>query len=332
VNAGGKRRRSAMRSSHRCAADPGLARGVAPARVALALSVAVAILLPVAAAAQDLEPRSYANTPVGINFLVAAYAYSMGGLSTDPSLPLENAELDVHSEVFAYARSFGLLGRSAKFDAILPVAELSGSAELAGVHYERNVSGLLDPRLRVSWNFFGAPAHELADHASHPQDVIAGVSLQVAVPLGQYDSTRAVNLGTNRWAIKPEVGISKAVGKFILELQTGLAIYTDNGDFFGGSTREQEPIYSIQGHAIYNITRGMWAAFDVIWYGGGRTTIDGVKKDDEQGNLRLGGTLAIPVTAHQSVKLHASGAAVTSVGTDFTSVGIAWQYRWGGGL
>jgi hypothetical protein len=40
------------------------------------------------AAAQDLEPRSYVNTPVGMNFLVAGYAYTTGGVALDASVPL----------------------------------------------------------------------------------------------------------------------------------------------------------------------------------------------------------------------------------------------------
>ena len=296
------------------------------------LLVALALAWATAARAQDLEPRSYANTPVGLNFLVAAYAYSTGGVAVDASIPLDKAHIDVHSEVFAYARSFGLFGRSAKFDAILPVAELSGSAEFAGMPVNRNVSGLADPRLRFSYNFYGAPAHTLAEHDRFPQNLILGGSLQVVVPGGQYEDSRAVNLGNNRWAFRPELGLSKALGRFILEMQTGAAFFTENNDWLGNGKREQDPIYYLQGHAIYGFPRGMWAALDTIWYVGGRTTINNVENHDEQGNLRVGGTLAIPVTARHSIKLHASGAAITRHGTDFTVVGIAWQYRWGGGL
>ena len=45
---------------------------------------AVITLLFVAAQthAGEIEPRAYVNTPVGISFLLAGYAYSDGGLST----------------------------------------------------------------------------------------------------------------------------------------------------------------------------------------------------------------------------------------------------------
>ena len=72
------------------------------------------------------------------------------------------------------------------------------------------------------------------------------------MPLGQYDSDKLVNLGTNRWSVKPELGISKVWGPLTLEAAAGVTFYTTNDDFFGGKRREQEPLYSIQGHLIYN--------------------------------------------------------------------------------
>ena len=94
---------------------------------------------------------------------------------------------------------------------------------------------------------------------------------------------------------------------------------------------EKEPLYSIQGHAIYYTRFGLWAAVDVTYYGGGRTTVDGERGEEPQ-NLRVGGTLAIPITQYHSVKLYASTGAVARVGGNFTTAGIAWQFRWGGGL
>jgi hypothetical protein len=162
--------------------------------------VALVLLRATTSAAQDLEPRAYVNTPVGMNFLVAGYAYTTGGVALDASIPLEDAEIDIHGEVLAYARSFGWLGRSGKFDAIMAAAQLDGTATFAGEPVEREVSGLADSRLRVSYNLYGAPALTLEEHQSWQQDVLVGVSLQMIVPTGQYDDDRAVNLGSNRWA------------------------------------------------------------------------------------------------------------------------------------
>jgi hypothetical protein len=282
--------------------------------------------------AQDLEPRAYVNTPVGLNFLIAGYGYAAGGVATDPALPLQNAHLQVHSAILAYARSLDVWGRSGKVDVVLPYAWLSGTAEVEGQPRERDVSGFADPRLRFSVNLYGAPALSLQEFARYRQDLIIGASLQVAAPLGQYNATKLVNIGTNRWSFKPELGISKAWGPLTLELATGVTLYTDNHDFFGGKTRAQAPIYSVQGHVSYSLGAGIWAALDGTYYTGGRTTVDGVEGNDLQKNARLGVTVALPVNRHLSVKLYGSTGVSTRTGSDFGAVGLFLQYRWGGGL
>jgi hypothetical protein len=284
------------------------------------------------AAAQDLEPRAYANTPVGMSFAVLAYGYSTGSIALDASVPLEDAKLDLHTEVFALAHSFALFGNSAKVDAIFPVGELSGTARFNGADVERNVSGLGDQRLRFSYNFYGAPALTVEQHQDWHQDLLVGGSLQVTMPGGQYDVERVVNLGSNRWAFKPEIGVSKAFGDLLVEVDTALSLYTSNDDYLDTHTRKQDPLFAVQVHGIYTLWRGVWAALDATYYTGGQTSVDGVDAHDSQSNLRLGGTVALPVSRHQSIKLYSSGAVLTRTGSEFTAVGIAWQYRWGGGL
>jgi len=287
---------------------------------------------PSRAHAQDLEPRAYANTPVGMNFVLLGYAYSEGGVTVDPSVPLTNADIHIHSTFLGYARSLDLWGLSGKVAAVLPHAWLSGTADFMGQPREREVSGFGDPKLQLSVNLYGAPALSLKEFADYKQDLIVGASLTVQLPLGQYDSDKLVNIGTNRWAVKPEVGISKAWGPLILELIGGVILYTDNDGFLGGRTREQDPLYSVQAHVIYSFPFGIWVALDGTYYTGGRTTVDGVRNDDRQENTRLGATVAFPVDRHNSVKVHASTGATARTGTDFTTVGILWQFRWGGGL
>ena len=98
------------------------------------------------------------------------------------------------------------------------------------------MAGLLDPRFRVSVNLIGAPALSVKDFANYRQDLIVGVSLQVSAPVGQYDNSKLLNLGNNRWSFRPELGISKAVGPWTFELAPSVTFFTDNTDFFGGNT------------------------------------------------------------------------------------------------
>jgi len=284
------------------------------------------------AGAQDIEPRAYSNAPVGVNFLIAGYAYTRGGLPSDTAAPITNANLNTSNAVLAYARALDLWGLSGKFDAIVPYTWLSGTAEYRGEPVERTVSGFGNSAFRLSINLYGAPALTLKEFADWKQDLIVGASLQVLAPWSQYDSGRLVNIGTNRWAFKPEVGISKAVGPWTLEMQAAAAIYTDNDDFYGGNTRSQDPLYSLQGHLIYGFRSGIWASLDATYFTGGRTTINGVLNNDVQRNWRVGATLAFPVDRANSIKFYASSGVSARTGNNYDAIGVAWQYRWGGGL
>ena len=311
-----------------------------PARIEFIAAVAllgVAVLFhPGSANAQSMEPRIYSNAPVGMNFLILGYAYQRGDVLTDPSVPVKDVSVQAHTAVLAYSRVLDIWGKSGKIDMVVPYSWLSGSGTVQTVQEEggvnRNVNGFADPAMRFSVNLYGAPALSLEEFKEYRQDTILGVSLLVTAPLGQYDSSRLANIGTNRWSFKPGLGISQALGRWTLEGIAGVTFYTENNEFLGNHTREQDPIYTLEGHIIYNFPSGIWGSLDGTYYTGGRTTIDGVRGNDLQSNWRLGGTLTFPINIHNSVKLYASRGVRTRVGGDFDLLGIGWLYRWGGGL
>jgi hypothetical protein len=307
-------------------------RTVPPVRIAPAAALGLVLLLTASVSfAQEIEPRAYSNIPTGLNFLAIGYAYSQGDVAFDASVPLEDASLRVHGTFLGYVRSFEFFGKSANAAIAIPYGWVSGEATFRGQPREREVNGFADPRLRLSVNLYGAPALSSEEFASYQQDLIVGVSVAVSVPLGQYDGDKLVNIGTNRWAVKPEIGLSKAWGPLTLELAAGVTFFTANDDFLGGRTLERAPLYSLQGHLIYSLPYGIWAALDAVGYRGGRTTLDGERGEDVQENVRVGLTMSFPLTRHSSVKLYGSTGVHARVGTSFNTVGIAWQVRWGGG-
>lgn len=294
--------------------------------------VNIACWLPSLVFGQDLEPRTYANTPVGLNFLILGYGHTEGGVATDPALPIENTQVELHTAVLAYARSFDFYGKSAKFDLILPYGSVEGSVTAVGEFRQRQVDGLIDPRFHISYNFFGAPALSMKEFADYQQDTIIGATLEITAPGGQYDADKLLNLGTNRWSIKPELGISKRLGPLTFELAGGVRFYTDNEQFLGDRLREQDPLYSVQGHLIYNIGYGIWLAADATFYTGGQTRVNGRKNDDNLENSRVGATLALPIDRYHSIKLYYSTGVSVLAGSNFDTTGIAWQYRFGDDL
>jgi hypothetical protein len=218
------------------------------------------------------------------------------------------------------------------FEVLVPYVWLSGSADFEGTTVARVVNGFANPLVRLSINLYGAPAMTLKEFANYKQNWIVGASVRVSAPLGQYDDSRVVNIGLNRWSIRPEMGVSKAAGHWTLEIAGGATLYTDNKDFIGGRTRSQDPLYSSQAHAIYSFPKGIWASLDGTYFTGGQSTLNGVRTDDFQRNWRAGATVALPVDIHNSIKLYASRGVSARTGNNFDLIGIVWQYRWGGGL
>ena len=297
-------------------------------------ALAFALLAPAACVlAQSIEPRAYSAAPVGVNFVVAGYAYSTGAVGFDASAPLQNGQIHVHSLPLAYVRTLDVLGNSGTIALVLPFASLSGSATLNGsAEVKREISGMGDPLVRLAMNFYGAPAMSAEQFASYRQNLIAGASVSISGPFGQYDPQRLINLGTNRWSAKPELGVSRALGPWTLELAAGATWFTRNDEFFQGNTREQDPLYSAQLHLTRQFGRGAWGAVSATYYEGGRSTLNGVAQDDRQEGTRVGLTLALPLSRQQSVKLFAQTGLYARTGGEASTVGLAWQYRWGGGL
>jgi hypothetical protein len=173
---------------------------------------------------------------------------------------------------------------------------------------------------------------DLKEFRNYQQDLILGGTLTVTAPTGQYDSSRLVNLGTNRWSVRPELGASQAFGPLTMELSAGPTFFTDNNDFLNGHTRSQDPIISGQAHAINDFGSGIWGSLDAQYWIGGSTAIDGQGNHDLQRNWRVGGTFAVPLSPNYSLKFFASTGVYARTNNNFDLVGILLQYRWGAGL
>ena len=282
-------------------------------------------------AGQQLEPRAYSVSPVGTNIVVFGYGRSTGDIAFDPSLPITDARAAINAASAGYFRSIDFFGRSANVSIALPYVWGNLQGNVAGQFLQVRRSGLGDPLLRFAVNLHDAPAMGLKEFAKYRQKTVIGASVVVVVPLGQYDPAKAINLGGNRWAFKPEIGISKAVRRVYLDFYLGAWLFTDNKNS-QGRIRKQHPIASGQFHLSYNARPRLWVAFDTTFYAGGRTFVNGVRGNDLQRNSRVGGTLSIKLDRRQSLKFAYSRGAVTNIGANFQAVSVAYQYLWGRGL
>ena len=210
--------------------------------------------------AQQLEPRAYSLSPVGTNFLGTAYFYSSGGAVLDPSVPIENIQARVHTAVPFYGRTFGLFGRLANVSIIAPFAYAVVEGDVQEARKSVDRTGFGDPAVRLAVNLIGGPALTPQEFRAFKPETTLGASITVIAPFGQYDSAKLINLGTNRWAFRPELGLSCPAGPWDFELYAGVWLFTANNDFFGGQVRRQDPLVSLQTHIVYTIRPRMWAA------------------------------------------------------------------------
>ena len=291
--------------------------------------LALILLAPALSLAQSIEPRAYSNIPTGMNFLLIGYGYSEGEVGFDATVPLEDGKTRVHAMPVGYVRSLDVFGNAGNIALLLPFADMTATATLNGTtEARREVSGLADPAVRLAVNFLGAPALEAKEFAGYKQDLIVGTSLTVTAPFGQYDPSRLVNLGSNRWSMKPELGLSQALGPWTLEFATGITWFTRNDEFYNGSTRSQDPIYSMQLHVTRQLARGTWAAFSAAHYQGGQSTINGAARNDGLDGTRLAATFALPLNRSNSLKFSANSGVWARTGSQFDGIGVVWQHIW----
>jgi Putative MetA-pathway of phenol degradation len=278
--------------------------------------------------AQELQPRAYIPTPVGVNFFGTSYSNNRGGLLFDPSLPVEDARVDANIVTFAFGQTLGVLGRTAQVLAVVPYVEANLEGLVSGASQNLYRSGLGDITVRYSMNIHGAPAMHPKEYAHYVQKTIVGASLTVITPTGQYDANKLINIGSNRYGFKPEVGVSRAIGKWTIEGAAGVWLYTANDRFYPSAIRTQTPLGSLQAHFLRLLPHRSWLAADATFFTGGRSQIAGRANNDYLGNARLGASFGIAITPRQAIKISYFDGLVTRLGADIQSIGVSYNVIW----
>ena len=299
---------------------------VARRRVLVGLALfLVSPLMAGEAAAQELEPRAYSANPIGVTFAGVAVTHSTGDVVLEATSPITDVNAKVYIGTLGVGGTFALFGHTASLGAGVPYAwaKVSGRIEEAARSVER--SGLADARLRFAVNLLGGRAMALPEFVRRKPSTTVGASLTLSMPTGQYFTDKLVNIGTNRWAVKPEIGVSHPAGPWTFELYGGGWFFTDNSSYQVDKTREQHSMLSLQSHVGYTIQPRLWVTADVTYYTGGRVVIDGVPASEWEDNMRVGLTASLPVRKTNSLKLAWSKGAVTRFGGNFSTWSIGWQ-------
>jgi hypothetical protein len=286
--------------------------------------------------AQDLAPRAYIITPVSSNAITLTGAIYDGSININGILPISDATGTFGVPILSYYHSFGIVGRSANFVATLPYAVGNFSGTEAGAEEQRHLSGLMDTSYRFSVNLLGGPSMKTREFMKWRQRVLLGTSLRVTAPTGQYDPTKLLNWGDNRWSFKPELGYSERWKHWVVDAYGGAWFFTKNQEYWsrtpsfpGVRTLSQNPLGSFEGHLSYDLKPRLWISLDGNYYFGGTTTI-GTEQDSRsrQTGSRIGATASFPLSKHASLKFSYSDGVFVAVGGNFHNGSVAWQYSW----
>ena len=257
--------------------------------------------------ALEPEPHKWNHLPVGINFAGVGYAYSEADIFLDPTLLLEDVELELHTWAGKYIRTFELFARSARIDLTQAYQEGEWTGLLNGSPASTSRRGLSDTFVRLALNLYGAPPLKGKDfavyRAENKDETIIGVALAVRLPTGNYKDDKLLNLGKNRFAFRPQLGFIHSWGRWTVEATGEVAFYTKNDDFYNGNTLEQEPLYIIHGHLISSFNPGFWISASYGYDYGGEISINDVDKDDKKQDIGWVFSLAYPINRSSGIKV-----------------------------
>lgn len=160
--------------------------------------VVAALCFPDRAHSQFTDPRTYANTPVGVNQIELAYAYAHSNASIDTSLIIAGAKVNLNQGTIEYTRDFSFIHHLAWVEAGVPIAGLDGS--VTGTNIQRSITSTGDSSYEIATLLKGGPALSVAQFGSYKPTTTVGVSLTITAPSGQYNADKLLNLGSDRWS------------------------------------------------------------------------------------------------------------------------------------
>jgi len=283
--------------------------------------------------ALDFEPRQWSHLPVGTNFAGVGYAYTDADIAFDPVLKLEDVEMELQTWAGKYIRTFELFEKSARIDLTQGYQKGRWTGLLDGAPASTSRSGWTDTFLRLAVNLYGAlplRRKEFVAYRSGVKDeTIVGMGLVVRLPTGEYMEDKLINLGQNRFAFRPQLGINHTRGKWTLEASGEVAFYTDNDEFFNGNKLEQKPLYIIHGHLIRTFRPGLWVSASVGYDYGGESKINGVEKDDNKQDVGWGLSFAWPISRNAGFKASYIGSRkLESTGLDSDTLAASLSFSW----
>ena len=299
----------------------------------LTVLLLIGLGLPDSARAQDLEPRRWSHLPIGQNIVGLGYVYTEADIFFSPVLKITDGISRINGLGLTAIHSFELAGKSARFSLMLPYVSGRWEGDVDDEFQVIRRRGAGDPRLRFSMNLYGAPPLKGPAYAQYraeqTSNTVVGASIAMTVPLGKYCDDCLINIGNNRWSVRPQLGVVHTRGPWSFELTGSVFVFTDNDNFVDKALLEQKPVYTLQTHVIYDFKPGIWASLSTGYANGGQIHIDQLKTAFEVDNWVWAASFGVPVAKTQSLKLTwLSGRTQNLAGRDSDNLLLSWSIRW----
>ena len=292
----------------------------------------VVFRIPDQAHAQFTDPHSYDNTPAGTNQIELAYAFARANASIDTSLIVSGARFNLNQVTITYTRYFGFVHRLFWVEAGFPVADLNGS--VSGTNLQGSTTGTGDSSYTVAALLKGGPALSVAQFANYRPITTVGVSLAITAPTGQYDPNKILNLGSDRWSLKPEIAVSHPFGpeqKWEVEAYANSFFFTDNTSYRGREILRQRALPGLEGHISYSFIDSLWASIDARYSFRGSTFVNDVNQNNSQQNFSLGSEVNVSLNPRNSLVFEFARSLVHQNGPALSGFAVKYNYSWGKG-
>jgi hypothetical protein len=274
--------------------------------------------------------RDWQNLPTDLNMVFGYYNRIDTNTPIDTSLPIDGLSLNANLYIARYARSFAVDGRNSAIQILQPYADISASFDNARFFDgTKHNGGMADTQVVLVHNLFGGPALTKEEFANWTPETFMTGALWITAPTGDYDKNRVINIGSNRWAFKPEIAFGTPIGPTWLEINSYVSLYGDNDNYQGSEKLEQKPLYAVEGHFSYTFNRALWASLDATYNRGGETKIDGDWQDNKQENALLGASVGFMLSPQFGGLIAYSDTVSERTGSpDVNTWTLRLQYAW----
>jgi hypothetical protein len=271
-----------------------------------------------ASGAQQFDPAHfiYPNADTEANVMIASWARHMTLFDRPSSL------------------AFNIAGGSADLDVSVPVTGFLPPGATPGSSFSQSTSGFADPTIQLDVNIFGtSPLKSGVDLLNYEPTWTFDAAVMLAIPVGEYDDDKLVNMGLNRWfgrlalPFKYHFGVFDRGHMSSIEITPSVWLFGENDDFVGQKL-ENDPLWQLEAHLTHDFTVGFFGSLDLLYRGGFQSEINGVDVGDDLEVGNLGFTLNYQVTDNITVRTGFSSNVFGDDDLDNSILRMQFVYAW----